>query len=224
MKLSETTIYVVGPKKRQNHLMVSYLERETGADCLAGDDGFQVPERTEKKRDQPQLILWDCQDLLSKEKCLSDFDTKYDNRCPLDLVVFINVHSGLGIEEEAIHKGVRGIFYESDPLEQLQKCLQAVLKGELWVSRRMMSDYVLDCSRTSLQYSKRANTNSPLSEREIEILSLTSLGASNKKIAERLNVSPHTIKSHLYNIYKKLNVPNRLQAILWAGQNLGSGQ
>ena len=217
MKLAETTICVVGPKKRQNSLMVSFLERETGAVCLAGDEDFQIPKRTKKNRSQPRLIFWDCQDSGNKEKCLSDFDTKLNNRYPLDLVVFNNVRSELGIEEEAIYKGVRGFFYESDPLEQLPKCLHAVLKGELWISRRMMSEYVLDRSRRFLQYSKKAN--SPLSEREIEILSLASLGASNKEIAGRLNISPHTIKSHLYNIYKKLNVPNRLQAILWAGQN-----
>jgi ATP/maltotriose-dependent transcriptional regulator MalT len=41
-------------------------------------------------------------------------------------------------------------------------------------------------------------------------------GASNTEIADTLFVSEHTIKSHLYNVFKKLNVKNRLQAVSWA--------
>jgi ATP/maltotriose-dependent transcriptional regulator MalT len=41
-------------------------------------------------------------------------------------------------------------------------------------------------------------------------------GASNTEIADSLFVSEHTVKSHLYNVFKKLNVKNRLQAVSWA--------
>ena len=51
-----------------------------------------------------------------------------------------------------------------------------------------------------------------LSKREIEIIVLVSEGLSNKEIAEKLFLSTKTIKSHLYNIYQKLNVSNRRQA------------
>jgi len=59
-----------------------------------------------------------------------------------------------------------------------------------------------------------------LTHREIEILSLVAIGAKNEEIADKLFVSPHTIKTHLYNIYKKLFVSNRLQATLWATKHL----
>ena len=45
-------------------------------------------------------------------------------------------------------------------------------------------------------------------------------GASNTEIADSLFVSEHTIKSHLYNVFKKLNVKNRLQAVSWAKEYL----
>ena len=59
-----------------------------------------------------------------------------------------------------------------------------------------------------------------LSEREIEILNLVSQGTMNTEIGEKLFISRHTVKSHLYNIYKKIKVTNRLEAALWANKNL----
>lgn len=53
----------------------------------------------------------------------------------------------------------------------------------------------------------------PLSEREIEVLNLIAKGLTNQVIAERLILSPHTIKTHARNIYSKLAVNNRTQAV-----------
>ena len=53
-----------------------------------------------------------------------------------------------------------------------------------------------------------------------EILNLLSTGAKNTDIAEQLSLSVHTIKTHIYHIYKKLDVSNRTQAVNWASNNL----
>lgn len=52
----------------------------------------------------------------------------------------------------------------------------------------------------------------PLSEREREVLSLIASGSTNKEIAERLYLSPHTVKEHASSLYRKLGVKNRAEA------------
>jgi LuxR family maltose regulon positive regulatory protein len=53
----------------------------------------------------------------------------------------------------------------------------------------------------------------PLSERELDVLLLISEGSSNQQIAETLIVTVHTVKKHASNIYGKLGVRNRTQAV-----------
>ena len=60
---------------------------------------------------------------------------------------------------------------------------------------------------------RKNDTPSDLTEREVEILDLLAQGYRNKQIAEKLFLSPHTIRTHIYNIYEKLQVNNRVEAI-----------
>ena len=59
-----------------------------------------------------------------------------------------------------------------------------------------------------------------LTRREMEILDVLASGAKNEEIANKLFISPHTVRTHLYTIYRKIQVSNRLQAVLWASKNL----
>lgn len=71
--------------------------------------------------------------------------------------------------------------------------------------------------KENMPVSKETMENiSRLTQRELEILKMISKGASNADIAEKLFVKEVTIKTHLNNIYKKLNVENRVQAVLLA--------
>ena len=70
---------------------------------------------------------------------------------------------------------------------------------------------------TNVTISQADNFNS-LTKREKDVLLLVTQGESNKSIAEKLVLSEVTVKSHLCNIFKKLNVTNRTQAVLIAMQ------
>jgi len=61
-------------------------------------------------------------------------------------------------------------------------------------------------------FADTAALDSPLSEREQEVLSLIATGSTNKEIAARLHLSPHTVKEHTSGIYRKLGVRNRAEA------------
>jgi DNA-binding NarL/FixJ family response regulator len=61
-------------------------------------------------------------------------------------------------------------------------------------------------------FAEHAALDSPLSEREQEVLSLIATGSTNKEIAGRLHLSPHTVKEHTSAIYRKLGVRNRAEA------------
>lgn len=63
---------------------------------------------------------------------------------------------------------------------------------------------------------KTQKSLTPLTSREKEVLSLAAKGAHNKEIAEKLFLREVTVKSHMNNIFKKLNVTNRTQAVLMA--------
>lgn len=59
----------------------------------------------------------------------------------------------------------------------------------------------------------------PLSARELEVLRLVSLGATNQEISRQLGISPHTVKSHIIHIFNKLSVDDRTQAAVWAARH-----
>lgn len=215
-QLSKKIIYIIGPRRLQNELMVSFLEQEVGAKCIASQDIRMIPSINDKEIIQPRMILLDC---LEKDlnSYLSELESSAEHMLHKHLVALFNLSFGLEIEEKALKVGVRGFFYEQDPLEILSKGLRAMFNEELWVSREIMTKSILESRDKDIITKKDATILSP---REIEILTLIATGLKNEQIASRLFISPNTVKTHIYNIFKKIHVPNRLQATLWAVKNL----
>lgn len=110
-----------------------------------------------------------------------------------------------------------GIFYKDDSRRVFIKGIRAILKGQLWLSRKLMSECIL---LPLEQCGPMSRNLKALSSREKVILESVASGASNQEIADQLHISVHTVKTHLYKIYRKINVPNRLQAALWVNSCL----
>jgi LuxR family transcriptional regulator of csgAB operon len=154
-------------------------------------------------------------------RCIEGKDVRYapniGDRKDINQPKLFNVSRGLGIEEKALKRGVRGFFYEQEPLERFTKGVHAIFDGELWVSRGIMTKTILKNRDRDIILKKDETILTP---REIEILTMVAVGAKNEEIADELFISPNTVRTHIYNIFKKIDVPNRLQAALWAAKNL----
>jgi len=214
--LSKKLISIIGPRRLQNELMASFLEQETGTKCEGHDDIRPILDIDDGDAGQSRLILFDC---LGKDldSCRADFESFGERMLSRDQVALFNVSPSLDIEEKAIVRGIKGFFYEQEPLEHFPKGVRAIFNGELWVSREIMTKCILEVKGHDSNSKKDLST---LTRREIEILSMLAVGATNEEIAEALFISPNTVKTHIYNIFKKIHVPNRLQAALWAAKNL----
>lgn len=114
---------------------------------------------------------------------------------------------------------LQGVFYRRDSMALICKGIGTLLNNGLWMSRSLMTRLIEFDRRRQLSAYRPV---SGLTYRELEIIGLLGSGASNNQIADKLFLSEHTIKSHLYNIYRKIEVRNRIQAMNWARQNLGA--
>jgi LuxR family transcriptional regulator of csgAB operon len=213
---TESDFYIVGRRKLQSETIASCLERETGNECFVLEDISQIPPVDPKDLGRQRLVLLDCQGKNS-ENVLAELRLHLKQKQSTNHVVLFSVGRNLGIEKKCVLEGIRGFFYETDPLDRFLKGLRAVLKGELWLSREIMTKCILE--GTDRPSSSRSDSE-PLTPRQIQILAQVAIGATNDEIAETLYLSPHTVRTHLHNIFKKINVPNRTQAALWAAKNL----
>jgi LuxR family transcriptional regulator, positive regulator of biofilm formation len=207
----ELLVCIIGASTFSNDLLADYLHDRIRMKCrcMMLD---KLEATVDRSRERNTLILLDCEGLelpelwpvINIEK-LSD-----PSRC---LLMLTHVDSRWNIELQALRISVRGIMYDHQDLELYPKAIRAVLNGELWYPRGVLEKHLLSGqTHQPLVQDRRLVV---LTMREREILSLLASGISNHDIAQKLYISPHTVKTHAYNIYKKINVANRLHAALW---------
>ena len=209
-------VYIVGPGKLQNEAIASCLERESGDQCFVLGDINHIPPDDPKDSSLQRLVLLDCQGK-DKKRLLAELRPYLSQRGFANHIALFNVSRDQGIEQSCVPEGIRGFFYEEDQLEIFLKGVKAVRDGDWWLSRDVMIKCILE--GTDEDISSRGGSEI-LTRRQTEVLAQVAVGASNDEIAEKLCVSPHTVKTHLYNVFKKIKVTNRLQAALWAAKHL----
>ncbi|AMG09793.2 TPA: helix-turn-helix transcriptional regulator [Vibrio vulnificus] len=132
--------------------------------------------------------------------------------------VLINCQNNISIEELCIWRSLTGIFYLSDDISTLELGIDRILSGDMWFSRKISQEFISTLRQHSKPISKNVSTK--LTKREQQIITLLSLGNSNQQIARKLFVRENTVKTHLHNIFKKIDVKNRVQALIWAKEHL----
>jgi DNA-binding NarL/FixJ family response regulator len=119
----------------------------------------------------------------------------------------------------ALRAGAAGYLLKDVSSETLVAALQAATRGESFLQSTVTGRVVAAFARLMEEGGVRADALVlPLSPREREILALLGTGASNKEIADRVNLAEGTVKNHVTNILSKLDVRDRTQAALRARQ------
>ncbi|MUI54778.1 LuxR C-terminal-related transcriptional regulator [Aliivibrio fischeri] len=189
-------------------LLIDLLEKSSGQVIIS----LNCDELVNKgKVDDDILVILDIKKQTDK-KYRNYIDTINRNKLKVREILF-------NITDENIKKNIMkypnvvGVFYEKDNMDVISYGVKKIIEGEMWLSRKLINELIF-------AYREKQNailsTSISLTTRESEILRLLASGASNVDIANSLFVSENTVKTHLYNVFKKLNVKNRLQAMMWA--------
>jgi DNA-binding NarL/FixJ family response regulator len=164
------------------------LERQSWVErCLAASDGAEAVEVCAKVKPQVALV-----DMLLGSESGADVCEEIRVASPRTRVLLI---SGAGVISPSVARaaGASGFISKDWSAVDVVKAVRMVSLGtEVFADATPM--------------------DSPLSEREQEVLSLIATGSTNKEIAGQLHLSPHTVKEHTSAIYRKLGVRNRAEA------------
>lgn len=114
---------------------------------------------------------------------------------------------------EAFRYGARGVLSRQDPIETLSKCLRRVHQGQIWADSSQMALLVQELSSGPSHPALSVRGMPQLSRREVEIITCVAQGLTNRKIAEHLSLSQHTVKNYLFKIFDKLGVSNRVELL-----------
>lgn len=130
-------------------------------------------------------------------------------------VLVLTVHNEVEYLMKAIDIGVEGYILKDSESDELKKAINAVYSGETYIQPNLIPRL----NAKMIEKNKYVDKIECLTNRELEVLKLLSVGMFNKEIAEDLSISERTVKNHVSNIFKKLEVTDRTQAAVFAIRN-----
>lgn len=123
---------------------------------------------------------------------------------------------------EGLKAGARGYLLKDVSSDELSAAIRTVARGEALIQPSIARKVVAEFSRLASRPAETSLRSSPLveplTERELEVLRELANGRSNREIAERLVITEGTVKNHISNLLGKLEVRDRMQAVLKAQQ------
>ena len=116
-----------------------------------------------------------------------------------------------------LQAGMTGVISRDATVPELTRSLLATARGEIVMPPSLAAQALLALARGNV--APQQHQIESLTDREQDVLTLLAQGMTNKDIAQTLFLSVRTIEAHLRNIYGKLDVNNRTEAVLWAVQH-----
>jgi len=128
------------------------------------------------------------------------------------IVVLVDV----GLRESVIASfrcGAMGVFCRTEPVSELVACIECVSQGQIWAGGNH-ARFLLEALSSAPSCDGVTGAKIDLlTHRELQVAEYAAQGQSNKQIADRLALSEHTIKNHLFRIFGKLGVSNRFELL-----------
>jgi two-component system nitrate/nitrite response regulator NarL len=159
---------------------------------------------------QPDLVLMD---IGLPDGSGLDAISKILHRKPDIQIVFLTIHASEESIFTAIRLGAKGFLMKDIAAQPLLMALRGLRRGELAVSRKVLSRYVEELRPLHVpRGGDMEGVEVTLTYREIEVLAALGNSESNSEIAQRLSISENTVKIHVHNILHKLDLPSRRDA------------
>ena len=130
-------------------------------------------------------------------------------------VLVLTIHSEVEYLLKAVDIGVNGYLLKDSESAELKKAILAVVNGDNYIQPSLipvLNSEMIDRDKDVMKIES-------LTRRELEVLKNLSIGMYNKEIAEKLDISERTVKNHISNIFKKIEVTDRTQAAVFAIRN-----
>lgn len=130
-------------------------------------------------------------------------------------VLILTIHNEIEYLYRAVEIGVNGYVLKDSESDVLIKAIRSIYNGESYIQPNMAS---LLFKKINGELDNQVK-HSKLTKREVEVLKLITQGLLNKEIADQLCISEKTVKNHVSNIFKKIEVSDRTQAAVYAIKN-----
>ncbi len=114
----------------------------------------------------------------------------------------------------AFRAGAKAVVFRDDSFSTLCKCIRALNEGQVWASSTDLQLVLEALSSAAPIRPRQVGAPRSLTRREQEIAHLVQQGLTNREIAYKLCVSEHTVKNHLFRVFEKLGVSNRVELVL----------
>ncbi|RCS59902.1 DNA-binding response regulator [Parvibium lacunae] len=135
---------------------------------------------------------------------------------PQQIILMLTVSEDADDLKQALERGAKGYLLKNIDTDYLVRAIERAAQGEAVVDENMTTKLVAQLMQPSKVTSATTAEWEKLTPREMDVLQGLAMGESNKEIARRLDVAESTVKIHVQNILKKLNLSSRVQAAVYA--------
>ncbi|WBM68862.1 LuxR C-terminal-related transcriptional regulator [Buttiauxella sp. WJP83] len=200
-------IFLITNRSLQNHLLLNFLAQKSDVPVVFLDVNHpHIPEASEDS-----IILYDVQ--ASSRRASKRWSELLNRSKDNFRGHLINCPKSLSVYEKMAWPFFESMIFCDCSTEVLLDLISSTESTPI----KMRGRYLSKSSLTSSTTHERINN---LTERECEILNEICKGESNFRIANNFFISEHTVRTHIYNIFKKISVSNRIQAANWANDRL----